>query len=79
MKTLSCKDLGGPENCEHAVSAETFQELGANCQAHVKEQLAAGDQKHQAAVARMYNASPEEQQKMFAAYQQKWEAAAENN
>lgn len=78
MKTIACQDLGGPEGCMHAVSGETFQELGANCQAHVKAKLEEGDQVHLAAVERMKNASPEEQQAMFASYQARWDTTPED-
>jgi uncharacterized iron-regulated protein len=77
MKTLLCSDLGGPEGCDVAVQGETFEELGNNCKQHVMEMLQTGDQPHLAAVEKMKNASPEEQQKMFAAYQQKFEEASE--
>ena len=77
MKTIMCKDLGGPTGCEHLVSGETFEALGTQCQAHVKEQITAGDAAHTEAVERMRNASVEEQQKMFAAYKQKWDETPE--
>ena len=77
MKTLKCCDLGGPAACDAEVSGESFEELGNNCKAHVMEQMQAGDAEHVAAVEKMKNASPEDQQKMFAEYQEKYNQAPE--
>jgi hypothetical protein len=77
MKKILCKDLGGPEDCGVEIIGGTFEELGNNSKAHVLEQIQSGDAAHIAAVERMKNATPEEQQKMFAEYQATFDAAPE--
>lgn len=71
MKKLSCKDLGGP--CDFEITGDTFQEVGQKSHAHVMEQIIAGDEAHKAAAEKMKNSSPEEQQKMMAEFQKKFE------
>lgn len=75
MKTLMCKDLGGP--CDTAISGESFNELAENCKNHVMEEIGKGDAEHIAAVQHMKNASPEDQQKMIAGYKARYEEAPE--
>lgn len=78
MKKLLCKDLGGPSECTAELTGETFLELGESSKKHVMEMVQGGDAAHQQAIERMMNLSPEEQQKEFASYQEKFEAAPEN-
>lgn len=75
MKTLTCKDLGGP--CDHEITGGSFEEVGNNCKAHVMEQINNGDEAHKAAVEKMKNATPEEQQAMFAEYEKRYNEAPE--
>lgn len=77
MKTLKCSDLGGPSDCQHEVSAESVEELGNNCKAHVMDMVGKGDEAHQAAINDMMAKSPEEQQVAFAAFAKKYEDAPE--
>lgn len=77
MKTILCKNLGGPDTCEHVFSAESFEELGNASKSHVMEMIQGGDEAHMAAIERMKNMSPEDQQKEFASYQAQFEAAPE--
>lgn len=72
-----CKDLGGPETCEVELSGETFEELGNNSKAHVMKMVEAGDEAHLAAIEKMKNATPEQQQAWFADFQKKFEEAPE--
>jgi len=75
MKTLQCKDLGGPETCEAEITGNSFEEMGNNCKAHVMEQIQLGDEAHQKEVEKMQKASPEEQKAMFAEYEKRYNEA----
>lgn len=75
MKKLTCKDLGGPCDCE--ITGESFEELGQNCQKHVMEQMGAGDEAHVAAVEAWKGQSPEEQQAHMASFEKKYNEAEE--
>ncbi len=75
MKKLSCRDLGGV--CDEEITGNSFEELGNNCKAHVMEKLSSGDEAHMAAIEKMQNASPEEQQSMFTEYEKKFNEAPE--
>lgn len=75
MKKVKCCDLGGPSICEVELCGATFEELGRACKAHVIEQNIRGDEAHLTAVKKMHDISPEDQQKMFAEYQKKFEEA----
>jgi predicted small metal-binding protein len=44
MKTMTCRQLGGP--CEHALRADTADEVIKLQDRHLKEQVAAGDEAH---------------------------------
>lgn len=75
MKTLTCRDLGGP--CDAAISGETFEDLAENCKAHVMEAVAAGDAAHLEAIEVMKQKTPEEQQLQFAEFRKHYDAAPE--
>ena len=75
MKTLTCKDLGGP--CDTEITGGSFEEIGQKSHAHVMEKINAGDDVHQAAADQMKNASPEEQKAMMADFQKKYNEAPE--
>jgi hypothetical protein len=75
MKTLTCRDLGGP--CDVAFTAETFEEIGKKSREHVMAQMQQGDQAHLAAANNMRNASPDQQQAMMAAFKRKFDEAPE--
>lgn len=51
MKTMTCKQLGGA--CEHAFSAETFEEMAEMSKQHGMEQFQKGDQPHLDAMHKM--------------------------
>ena len=73
MKKLTCRDLGGP--CDKEVAGNSFEEIGNNCRTHVEEQMNSGDEAHKAAVAKMMQASPEEQKSMMAKYEKRFNEA----
>ncbi len=73
MKTMTCKDLGGP--CDYKIGGDSFEAIGKASYMHVMEQIKAGDAAHMAAAAAMRNASPEEQTKMMAEFKARFEAA----
>lgn len=75
MKTIFVRDLGCPENSEHTVSGETFEEVAEKCKAHAMEMIAAGNADYIAAMEKMKNMSPEDQQKAFASYKAAFAAA----
>lgn len=51
MKTMTCKQLGGP--CETEFHANSFEEMTALSKKHGMEMYEAGDQKHLAAMTEM--------------------------
>lgn len=59
MKTMTCKDMGGP--CDAEISAETFAELAEKGKAHVHEQ--AEEVGHAELVEKMKAITPEEYDK----------------
>ena len=73
MKKLTCRDLGGP--CDEEVTGNSFEEIGNNCRIHVEEQMNSGDEAHKTAVAKMMNATPEEQKSMMAEYEKRYNEA----
>ncbi len=44
MKTMSCKQLGGP--CDHLLTGETADEVIKAQDAHLKQSVADGDETH---------------------------------
>lgn len=73
MKTLTCRDLGGP--CDVNINGNSFEEMGNNCHVHVMEQINLGDEVHKAAAAKMNNSSPEEQRLMMMEFEKKYNEA----
>lgn len=51
MKTMTCKQLGGP--CEHELRGETADDVIKAQDRHLKEAVAAGDSSHEAALKEM--------------------------
>ncbi|HYD35173.1 MAG TPA: hypothetical protein VD999_03855 [Vitreimonas sp.] len=51
MKTMTCKQLGGP--CEHAFQGNSADEVIKAQDAHLKEKVASGDETHQSALKDM--------------------------
>ena len=51
MKTMTCKQLGGP--CDLALHAETADEVIKAQDQHLKDAVAAGDETHAAALKAM--------------------------
>lgn len=75
MKTLYVRDLGCPASDDHQVSGETFEEVAEACKKHAMQKIAAGDPDYIAMMNEMKNTPPEEQQKLFASYRQKFDEA----
>ena len=73
MKTVTCKDLGGP--CDAPLTGETFAEVGTKSMNHVKEQMEKGDEAHTAAVNAMMKATPDEQKAMMVEYEKNFNDA----
>jgi len=73
MKRITCRDLGGA--CDEVIKGNSFDEVGNNCRTHVMEHIKKGDRAHQAAVAAMQKASPEEQKAMMAGFKKKYDEA----
>ena len=73
MKTLTCKDLGGP--CDHKISGATFEDIGKAAYTHVMDQIKAGDQPHSEAANKMRSATPTDQMAMMASYRKVFDAA----
>ena len=75
MKTLTCRDLGGP--CDAELTGNSFQEVGKKSHDHVMEQIKSGDQAHKLAAEKMRTATPEQQKAMMAAYERNYNEAPE--
>lgn len=73
MRRLTCRELGGA--CDAEISGDSFAEIGQKCREHVMEQIKGGDAAHIAAMTKMRNASPEEQQSMMAEFEKKFNEA----
>ena len=46
MKTMTCKQLGGPESCDKEFHAETFEEMAELSKNHAMEMFQKGDEDH---------------------------------
>jgi hypothetical protein len=46
MKTMTCKQLGGPETCEEPFHAETFEEMANLSKQHGMAMFQKGDEEH---------------------------------
>jgi hypothetical protein len=46
MKTMTCKQLGGPKTCEIKFQAETFEEMAEQSKNHGMEMFQKGDEAH---------------------------------
>jgi hypothetical protein len=46
MKTMTCKQLGGPETCDKEFHAETFDEMKEKSMKHAHEMHEKGDEAH---------------------------------
>ena len=73
MKTLTCKQFGGP--CDFAMTAATEEEMKAMCWKHVAE--AHPDRMEQTKKA-MQNAAPEDAARADAYFHRVWESGPEN-
>jgi hypothetical protein len=51
MKTMTCKQLGGP--CDRAHQGNTADEIIKTHDAHLKEEVASGDTTHESALKEM--------------------------
>jgi hypothetical protein len=51
MKTMTCKQMGGP--CDAALRGTTADEVIKACDQHLREMVASGDDTHQAALTMM--------------------------
>ena len=59
MKTMKCKDLGGPEDCEVEFKAETFEEMAEMSKNHGMEMFQKQDEAHLKAMNEMKLKGPE--------------------
>jgi predicted small metal-binding protein len=75
MKTLTCRDLGGP--CEVKISGNSFEEIGEKCQTHVMEEISKGDKDHVEAIGKWKNMSEAQQAGMMEGFAKKYDEAPE--
>lgn len=73
MKTLTCRDLGGP--CDHELRGSTFEEIGHASRAHVMNMIEHADAAHMEAADHMRRASPDEQRAMMAQFRNRFDDA----
>jgi predicted small metal-binding protein len=71
MKTLTCRDLGGP--CDTGFTADSFKEIGRKSHEHVMEQIAKRDVAHLSAANEMKTATPDQQKAMMAEFKRKFD------
>jgi hypothetical protein len=72
MKTMTCKDMGGP--CDESMTAASAEEMIAMGGAHVHATL---DDAHKAIAADMAAMTPESSQAWNDEFSKKWDAAAD--
>lgn len=77
MKSMTCKQLGGA--CDEVFSAETFEEMAAESQAHGVKMMQLADADHLAAMNEMKQLmeDPEKMQQWMDAKQAEFEALEE--
>ena len=73
MKTLKCRDLGGP--CDAEFTGSSFEEIGRKSHRHVMEQMQNGDEAHLSAANSMRSATPEQQQAMMEKFKRAFDNA----
>lgn len=71
MKKSTCKDLGGA--CDEVITGETAEEMGENSKKHVMEKIQAGDVEHKKAMEKMMALSPEDQQKWYKDFEDRFD------
>ncbi|MEK7602903.1 MAG: DUF1059 domain-containing protein [Patescibacteria group bacterium] len=70
MKQFTCQELKGC--CSAIITGSTPEEMGDNSKRHVMEMMQAGDQAHKEAVELMMKMPPEEFNKWFDDFKQKF-------
>ena len=53
MKTMTCKQLGGPESCNEEFHAGTFEEMAEQSKNHGMEMYQKGDEAHMKVMSEM--------------------------
>jgi hypothetical protein len=53
MKTMICKQLGGPETCNYEFHANSFEEMKEESMKHGHEMLQKGDEAHMKVMGEM--------------------------
>jgi len=80
MKTMTCKQLGGP--CELELQADTFEEMVEKSKAHGMEMYQKGDPLHVSAMnqmkEKMQTQSPEEMKAWFESKRKEFDALPSN-
>ena len=81
MKTIKCKDLGGPSTCEFEFHGETFDEFKEQSMAHGHEMFKQGDETHIKAMEEMKSkmSDPEAMQAWMANKKAEFEELPEDN
>ena len=79
MKTMTCKQLGGP--CDHEFQAETFEEMEELSKKHGMEMFQKGDADHLAAMNKMRTlmTAPDSMKEWFVARRMEFDALPENS
>jgi hypothetical protein len=80
MKTMTCKQLGGPDSCDHKFQAETFDEIADLSRDHGMEMTVKQDPAHLKAMEEMAEKmqAPEAMQKWFEDVRSEFEALPED-
>ena len=53
MKTMTCNQLGGPQECNHEFHAETFEEMAEKSKQHGMEMYQKNDEAHMKVMSEM--------------------------
>jgi len=80
MKTMTCKQLGGPETCDKEFHAKTFQEIVEMSKQHGTEMFQQKDKAHLEAMGKMKDLmqKPEAMQEWMENKKKEFEALPED-
>ena len=81
MKTMTCKQLGGPGTCDHEFHAETFEEIAELSKKHGMEMFQKGDVEHLEAMKTMKEkgSDPEAMKSWFEGKKKEFDELSEDN
>lgn len=81
MKTMTCKQLGGPVTCDQEFHANNFDEIAEQSKKHAMEKAQQKDEAHLKAMAQMKECmkNPEDMNEWFENKKKEFEALPEDS